>query len=400
MIARLLEQTSHRPVDLFAVDGGTVHIYARAAHVDAAIWGAAFGDTHKDLEYHQLLEDTMGRDFTYRYLLLLDEHGDPVAFQPLILVDQDLGATSAAWLAPLLTLLRKLWPRFLRAKILLAGCLVGDSRPGFIAPANPQRVAALVAEALSIYARRQRISLIAGKDFPASDREELSAFIAAGYTRLGGFPPMTLDLGFASFDKYMEHRLSRATRKNLRRKLRRTDFGADLLTLEILTDCTHVIDEIYPLYLEVARRAPVEFEIFSREYFLEAGKRMPERHRYFIWRRNGKAVAFSFCTIWNSAIYDNDIGFDYTVAHRLSLYHRTFRDIITWALAHGLREYHSAPFNYDPKLHLRLQAMEVDLYVRHSSPVLNRLLRMVGPLFAPATTDPALRRYLQSQNGA
>ena len=342
----------------------------------------------------------MGGDFIFRYLLVLDEHHDPVALQPLIMVDQDLGATTAGWTAEVLKFVRRLWPRFLRTRILLAGCLVGDSRPGFIAPANTNRVAGLLAQGLEIYAGRQKISLVSAKDFPAAAREELSPFLSAGYTRLGGFPPMTLPLEFRSFEEYMEKCLTRATRKNLRRKLRRTDSDRDLLTLEVLSDCTAVIDEIYPLYLAVAHRAPVEFEIFSREYFLEAGKRMPERHRYFVWRHEGRAVAFSFCTIWGDAVYDNDIGFDYEVAHEMSLYHRTFRDIITWALAHGLRHYYSAPFNYDPKLHLRLKPVEVDLYVKHRFGLFNALLKRIAPRFAPVRSDSALRRSFQTHTGA
>jgi len=134
----------------------------------------------------------------------------------------------------------------------------------------------------------------------------------------------------------------------------------------VLHDCAGVIDEIYPLYRTVAERSEVNFETFSREYFLEAGRRSAGRFRYFIWRLEGKVVAFSFCTVHGDTIYDNDIGLDYTVAHDLNLYYVTFRDIIEWALAHGLRRYCSAPFNYDPQ---------------------------IAPFFAPAKSDPVLRRH-------
>ena len=93
-----------------------------------------------------------------------------------------------------------------------------------------------------------------------------------------------------------------------------------------------MIDEVYPLYLSVANRAPLAFGIFSREYFVEAGKHMPGRHRYFVWRRNGKVIAFNFCTIYDGEIWDNEIGFDDEVTHELNLYYRTFRDVVVWAL--------------------------------------------------------------------
>jgi multidrug transporter EmrE-like cation transporter len=388
----LVEQSASKPLDTFPLSGGNARVYARSADVDPEIWRAAFSDSHKDFEYYRLIEETMTSGFVYRYLVLLDEQ-NPIALQPLIIVDQDLAATTRSTITRAIEFIRKLWPRFLRTRMLLAGCLVGDSAPGIIAPANPERVSALLAQALQEYARRQKISLISAKDFPADMRSELAPLSAAGYTRLDGFPPLMLDLSFASFDEYMEQRLSRTTRKGLRRKLRKTQETSPPITMEVLSDCREVIDEIYPLYLQVAHRAPVEFEIFSREYFLEAGKRMQDRHRYFVWRRGGKAIAFSFCTIWKNAIYDNDIGLDYSVSHDLNLYYLTFHDLIAWALGHGLKFYRCAPFNYDPKLHLRLQPVDVDLYVRHRSTIVNGLLKWIAPFFAPGKSDPALQRY-------
>lgn len=379
------------PDDLF-LDGGSGRVYRRAADVDPEIWRAAFEESHKDFEYYRLLEETMNHDFSYRYLVLFDRDDNPVGLQPLILVDQDLAAATSQTIQRSIGLIRKLWPRFLRTGMLLAGCLVGDASPGIISPAHPKRVSALLAEALLAFARRNKISLISAKDFPAAMRDDFVPLVDANYTRLEGFPPLMLDLGFGSFDKYAGQ-VSRTTRKNLRRKLRRTEAAVPPVTLEVLTDCGNVIDEIYPLYLEVTRRASVEFEVLSREYFLEAGERMPGRHRYFIWRREGKAIAFSFCTLWKNAIYDNDLGLDYEVAYDLSLYHRTFHDIIVWALENGLKEYHCAPFNYGPKSHLRLELVDVDLYVRHTSPLINAVLKRVAPYFAPAKSDPVLRNY-------
>ena len=98
--------------------------------------------------------------------------------------------------------------------------------------------------------------------------------------------------------------------------------------------------------------------------------------------------------------FDNDIGFDYAVAHKLNLYHLTFHDIIDWTLRNHLRFYETAPFNYDVKLHLGLCPDRLDLYIRHRSPVINLLLKFVAPVFAPAKSDPALRKYFRVHNGA
>ncbi len=143
----------------------------------------------------------------------------------------------------------------------------------------------------------------------------------------------------------------------------------------------------------MARRGDVHFEVFTAEYFLTLGQRMPEQTRYFIWRQAGRIVAFSFCTIHDGAIYDNDLGLDEAAASALHLYHVTFRDIVRWALAHGLKHYYSSPFNYDPKLHLRMELVPLDLYARHVSPLFNTALRWFAPLAAPTRQEPLLRQF-------
>jgi hypothetical protein len=384
------------PLTTLPLTQGRAHIFRHAADVDPALWAATFGHSHKDFEYYRLIEETLREHFTYRYLVIEDAAGRAYTLQPLIVVDQDLAASAGGAIAEVIRRVRSLAPRFFRTRMLMAGCLVGDGDIGVVDDSDPTVAADVVAAALLAYAKSEGISLVTLKDFPVARRPQLQAFIARGYTRLDSFPSLAMDLGFESFDAYMEERLSKVTRKGLRRKLRKGSAAQPPIVMEVLEDCSEVIDEIYPLYLDVARRSEVSFEIFTRDYFLEAGVRMPGRFRYFVWRQAGKAVAFSFCTIWNDHIYDNDIGLDYAVAHELNLYYVTFRDLVEWALENGMKHYHSAPFNYDPKLHLRLKPVRHDLYVRHTSNLVNIAVQQIAPWFAPANSDPALRRYWQS----
>lgn len=391
--SQLAPSRIRRPGNSFELKAGSAEVFNRAQEIDPALWAATFGQSPKDFAYYRLIEETMTDHFSYRYLVLRDGHGTAIALQPLIIADQDLTASSGPRLTASVNAIRRLAPRFLRTRMLMAGCLVGDGALGQVIGADPQEAAALLSEALVRFARREQISLITVKDFPAEYREDLQPLITAGYCRLASFPPLQLELDFRSFDEYMEQRLSKVTRKSLRRKLRQAAASSPPLQLEVTADCSEIIDEIYPLYLEVVRRSEVTFEVFTKEYFLEASRQMPDRVRFFVWRQGGKAVAFSFCTVWGKVIYDNDIGLDYSVAHELNLYYISFRDLLEWALAHGFTRYHSAPFNYDPKLRLRLEPVPVDIYVRHTSPVLNALLQRIAPWFAPAKFDPALRRH-------
>jgi len=69
------------------------------------------------------------------------------------------------------------------------------------------------------------------------------------------------------------------------------------------------------------------------------------------------------------------------------------RDIISWALEQGLKYYYSNPLNYEPKLHLDCQLVPLDLYVRHTSPLLNPVFRRLIKYLGPTRHDPVLQRF-------
>src|SRR5438105_9736038 len=298
----LTTQRANSGEERLRLSRGYARVYRQAADIAPEIWRVTFSDTPKDFRYYQLLEQTMRLHFDFRYLLVFDQGNRPVALQPLVIATQDLAASAGGKFAHLVARMRGSFPRFFRSRMALAGCLVGEGKIGMIGLADA--VVPLLAEALEEFARTERIGLLAFKDIPAASRKALSCLERIGYVRLAGFPSLAIDLNFSSFEEYMMTRLSKVTRKTLRRKFRIADGASPPLTLEVLFDVERQIDEIYPLYLAVAQQSDVRFEIFTRDYFLEAPHLAPGRFRYFIRRRNARAVAFSFCTIWNATIYD------------------------------------------------------------------------------------------------
>jgi predicted N-acyltransferase len=208
-------------------------------------------------------------------------------------------------------------------------------------------------------------------------------------------PAAKLELDFPSFEEYMQTRLSRVFRKSLRRKFKES---ASLTALEALemsvhTDITEIVDEIYPLYLQTLSRAEFSFEVLTREFLCRIGQEMPDRVRFFVWRQNGKAVAFNLCMIHDAVIYDIDIGLDYAVALDLHLYFITWRDIIQWAIDNQFKTYYTAQLNYDPKYHFRLDLAPLDLYACHTSALINPIFRLALQFLQPARHDPILKKF-------
>jgi predicted N-acyltransferase len=201
-----------------------------------------------------------------------------------------------------------------------------------------------------------------------------------------------LELIYTSFEDYMQSALSRVTRKGLRRKFKDAA-AAPPIEMSVLQDITPLIDEVYPLYLQVYERSVHRFEKLTPEYLCEIGRRMPDKARFFVWRQQGKVVAFNFCMVHADTLHDEYIGLDYSVALDLHLYFYTFRDVMNWAIANGYRWYVSNGLNYQPKRELHCRLEPLDIYTRHTSSIINVVLKWVLPWLEPTRYDETLRRF-------
>jgi predicted N-acyltransferase len=369
---------------------GLVRVLSLADLQNVEEWKKAFAGKCKDHRFYEIVELTLDSKFEHSYLLLEDNAGKIRAIQPVFFVQQNLIEGIPA-LRAAVEAIRRRFPRFLTMRVLMVGNAAGEGHLAACAPEDEDWVAAALFATLKTYAQQSKASLVVFKDFPARYRHALRNFSANGYTRVPSMPMTELQLHYSDFNHYLST-LGASTRKDLRRKFRKIA-AAPPIDLEVVTDLSPYVDEVYPLYLQVHERSPLKFERLSKEYLRQLGQRMPDRARFFIWRQNGKAIAFSVALVHDGVIYDDYLGLDYAVALELHLYFYTLRDIISWSLAQGLERYRSSPLNYHPKLHLGCDLFPLDLYVMHTTAWLNPIFRQAVKFLEPTRHDPVLKRF-------
>lgn len=372
----------------FSLASGSAQIVSVAQARALDLWPSVFGSQIKDHRYYEMLGDTLNEQFNLRCLVLRDLSGTVRAIQPLFVTQQDLMATASAGLHAVVGWLRRVFPGFLQLRMLMVGCPAGE---GFLGcgDAPDLWVVNAMHEALEAIPKALDVSVVVLKDFPGQYRDALRTFSDDGYERLPSMPSTRLRLEFSDFEEYMSLRLSRATRKSLRRKFRHEV----PLTMEVHTDISAIIDEVYPLYLQVFNRSALKFERLTPQYLIRLGKDLPDRARFFVWRLEGRAVAFSVCLVTGDALHDEYLGLDYAVALKHHLYFRTFRDLVNWSVGQGLRYYYSTPLGYDPKLHLGFELTPLDLYARHRRNALNPFFRRVLRVVGPTSHEPLLEKF-------
>lgn len=354
-------------------------------------WQRAFALQHKDRRYYEVVEDTIHPEFDYRYFVVRDSRGEIRALQPFFVLDQDILVGIRPYLGPLIDAIRIWWPRFLFMKTMMVGCVAGEAHLDDASECGRAANAALLAGAIVRHARALGARLIVLKEFPRRYRAALACFAPRGFTRIPSMPMTRLNIDYASFDDYMRIALNSATRRKLRKKFRVTEL--DPIDLEVSTDVASLIDEVYPLYLQVYERSTLHFEKLTREYFCQLGRAMPDKVRFFVWRRGGKIVAFGECLVHGDTMFAEYLGLDYGVALELHLYHYVYRDLIRWAIANKLKWFQSSGLNYDPKLHLRHRLEPLDLYVKHTSSIVNAVMRVALPWLEPTRHDATLKKF-------
>lgn len=376
---------------LNAIEDGKVEILSRRELAHCRHWQNAFIDHRKDHLFYELVEDTIRQGFDYQYFAIKDGEGEVRAIQPFFVLEQDLLGGLNSRLRAVADSVRRVCPRLLKMRTLMVGCVVGEAHLDRSENAHASS-AKLLASAIVEHARAQDASLIVLKEFPAKYRQPLNSFLDHGFTRVPSLPMTRLNINYPSFDDYMAKALNSATRRKLRKK-----FGAAALAspieMSVLCDVTPFIDEVYPLYLQVYDRSKLHFEKLTKPFFCGIGRLIPDKSRFFLWRQNGRIVAFTLCMIDGDAIYTEYIGLDYSVALDLHLYHYAVRDMISWAILQGYTWLRSSALNYDPKLHLRHVLDPTDLYVRHTSAIMNAVLKQILPFIEPTRYDPILRKF-------
>ncbi len=394
IVASLLERLyswSHPP-DRASGIHEQVSIVNRSDLARSKVWQTAFSHLRKDRRYYEIVEDTICPEFRYRYFAIKDGQGQLCAIQPFFVLDQDFVAGAGARAKALVSGVRRFWPRFMMTRALMVGCAAGEAHLQAESAGARGRDAELLSKDIVRLARQEKVSLVVLKEFPAQYRDALSSFLQRGFTRIPSMPMTRLNIAYSSFEDYMTRALKSATRKKLRKNLSATEHSPPI-TLEVVSDAASAINELYPLYLQVFDRSKLQFEKLSKSYFRELGRRMPDKTRFFLWRQNGKLIAFALCLIEGDTLCSEYVGFDYTVALDLHLYHYVVRDIIGWGIENGFKFFASTALNYAPKLQMRHVLEALDLYVRHTSPVANAVMKRVLPWFEPTRSDPMLRKF-------
>ena len=369
----------------------SVEVVSRAELESCAVWRSMFAGQRKDHRYYEIVEDTLREGFDYKYFAIRDAACVIRAVQPFFLIDQDILEGIKPERRRWASFIRRFWPRFLKMRTLMVGCAAGEGHLAHADDMSASLVAQVLAHGIMTHAKMLGAGLVLLKEFPAAERDALECFLKTGFCRAPSMPMTVLNIDYDSFDTYALKAMSGNARRHLRKNLEATE--GERLRMSVASDVAGLLDDIYPLYLQVYHRSSLHFEKLTRDYFRLLGERMKDKVVFHLWHRGNRLVAFSMSMVQGERLVSEYLGLDYTVALELHLYHYVVRDLISWGIEHGYKSFGSSGLNYDPKLHFGHRLDPVDLYARHVSPLVNAVFRTTLPWLQPVRYDETLKKF-------
>lgn len=160
--------------------------------------------------------------------------------------------------------------------------------------------------------------------------------------------------------------------------------------VESLQDLRADQKRLHDLYAQVERHAQIRFGVFSPSYLPALAEMLgPTRFRCSLIRTQCCVVGFSVVLKDGDTAVAHVVGFDYAVNEQTPIYLRLLHQVIEDGLALGCRVIHFGRTALEPKARLGALPTDTEIWVKHSCPMINRV---VGPLLRLVPQDTAPHR--------
>ncbi len=364
-------------------------VVRKIEQVSPEAWNRVFPNVLEGYHFFKTLDESGFDQFSFYYILVY-EAKRLVGAAPCFFVDYPLDTSINGHLRRISNAFRKVMPKLFSIKTLVCGIPMEQGHIG-IASDPPQAVLEAILRRMEQLARKMRAHLIAFKDFDQSYTATFALLQNNGFLKVDGLPSTELAISFSNFEEYLKT-LSGATRYDLRRKLKKSStVNIEKTIVDALDDRT--LDDVYRLYSQMVERHEMGFEIIPAKFFKLISQNMPHQVKYFLWRIDGKLVAFLFCLVSDTLLIDYFLGLDYAVAHQYHLYFVKFHDVMNWCLAHGIKRYEMGVTGYEPKRRLGFNFVPRYLYVKMRYRWLRPFFRGICILLKFENFDPELKQW-------
>jgi predicted N-acyltransferase len=358
-------------------------------------WDRCFPGELETWGYYRATEDAGLEGFTFRYYGL-EEDGQLLAAVPGFRMTYRLDTTvKPGRIKSLLERLTLWFPKIMILRMAALGSPVAERcHLGFAPEVSETRHPALLALLRAAFeqdAAEAGYSFLVIKDAPEAEalwRNE----VVETYGHMASLPTAWLPIEGPDLDGYLKT-LSKATRKNVRRKLK----SRNEVRVEFRQEIGDILPLVSGLYQQALERSGLQFENLPAPWFTLVSQHMGETAGYFLYWVGSELAGFNLVLQDSTRLLDKFVGFDGVLGPQHNLYVLSWMVNVEHCLEKGLTIYQSGQDEYATKRHLGCRFAANDIWFRHARPIPHLLLRLASRILRFDRHDPDLAAVLEAQ---
>ncbi len=272
------------------------------------------------------------------------------------------------------------WPSVLSPRILGVGFVGGEK--GQIGCARDLDRATLEAawtlalEMLDVLAQQLDAACRTFVNFTSESGRWIPMQKLTRFAQVQSLPYCSLPIVYDSLENYLAS-LSKATRKDLRRKLR----DAQDIEIRRTREPGLWLDTMYQWYLRAVERSEVVFGIQRLEYFAQVCHVVPGAE-FVLYFHRGTLLAFNLVIVTPESLVDQYFGMDDDRGRQYALYFISWLENIRYCIAHRIPRYDAGQGAEITKGRLGTELVPSLVLFHHRHPIIHSLLTMCLKRFA------------------
>lgn len=384
-----IETVSARP----ATTGYQVHTVDDIAEVDPREWDAILDpdDLQATHRFVSICQRSGVEEARYRHVVVRSA-GRPAAVASLSRIDVKLELLADTRIRTIVQRIRRARPRTLVVPVAFCGLPVSFGQsclriaPGTDLPALMR----VIGRELERFGAETGASICCFKEHGPTERAIAAPLRAMGYFHAASLPSCRLDIGWRSFDEYLD-----ALRAGYRRQVRATLRAREVHGLRFRTvqdfgpDCPR----LFALYEQVMARAPVQLERLNLRFFAELNRVLGPESGAIVVEREGETVAAAILLYGPRLTTFLLAGIDYEVNRSCHAYPNLVTEVVANAIRRGASALEMGQTSYVLKRRFGASTTERAIYLKCRARLMHTLLEAARPVLFPELDLPALRVF-------
>jgi hypothetical protein len=305
----------HRPFESATMNTLSCRCVPRLDGASAADLGRLFPEPSSAAPLLSLLQESGIDGFKLRSIVV-SKDDLPVLLVPLFECLYDVSTFAKGWTKKSLKTAARLIPSIFHPRILAVGLLEGGwSEIGIDPQIDSGTLEAaweMALGTLQTLATERKSDVVVFYNF--NHHAKLPEEVLNKFNRVPWLPSARLPITFNSLEEYLS-RLSKAARKDLRRKMR----ISDEVKVVRSRDISPYLERIYRLYLETVERGPTAFGVHNRIFLEKICERVPGAE-YMLYFVQDELLAFNLLVVKQEVMVDIFFCMDYELGRQYNLY--------------------------------------------------------------------------------